>query len=137
MPPQSLASIHGARSVHKLSTSSAQILASVRTSAPPVSAKAAIAARTQSTSARTREHAALAGNGHERKLEAMTALLNQMKMLREQPVLTSKLRQIAEGLAKVMLESPDSAAFLSSDTIESKLRTGALAHLCARQPATF
>lgn len=116
-------SIHGSRSRQKLSTSSAEILASVSpASSLDPTEKSGWA---HSASTRARVHAARANNGHERKLEAMTALLNQMKTLREQPVLSSKLRQIAGGLAKVMVDSPDSAAFLENDDIENKLRIGA------------
>ena len=125
---EELLRIHGPRSVQGLSQSSHALVhgtTSAAAAAPPPPSPApgggsesadALAARVTSV------HARSALQSHDSKMEAMKHLLLSVKMLREKPLLTNKLQEIARVLAAKMNENPATAAVLEGHGIEDRLR---------------
>jgi Ca2+-binding EF-hand superfamily protein len=125
---EELGQLHGTTVLGAISLESAEVVrtASAARLLPPsnqTGAGAAVSAKAGSTAmGRTHVHARRMQAAHERKLAAIKLVRGQMQRLREQPLLSSQLRKIAEGLARMMRDNPRAAEFLERRSVDAELR---------------
>ena len=121
---EELGEIHGTTSVQGLSDDSH---AFIKGDAPPPPSplpgdRAGDGAAGDGAPRTTSVHAQNALDAHDSKMDAMKHLLLSVKMLREKPLLTSKLQEMGRILARKMDSNPATAAALEGGGIEDKLR---------------
>ena len=121
---EELGRIHGTSSVSGIREDS---LAFVKGAPPPSPVRdanrpGADSSRSSPPGRTVSAHAQHALDTHARKMESMKHLLLSVKMLREKPLLTTKLQEMGRVLAKKMEENPSTARVLESDDVENKLK---------------
>jgi Ca2+-binding EF-hand superfamily protein len=126
---EELGKIHGTTSVQGLSEDSHAFVkgGSSGTRPPPPSPAPGGTGAADTSSGKgpgrtVSQHAQSALDAHASKMDAMKHLLLSVKMLREKPLLTSKLQEMGRVLAKKMDENPTTASALEADDVEAKLR---------------